>query len=360
MTDAFDSAYESASNGESNLVSQFITDVAADALAPSLPAPVKRNIFKAFGQLFSAAIDIPTAHLEGLADEKRAETEARLDLIQAATAQVARQMGVDPEYGRVASHKYAQRILREQLNLDRICEEALIDIRDKKDAIDKSGQEETRSTISKDWLNAFETDGRQKSSAEMQAYFGRILSGEIQHPGSFSTRTIKILASLDQEIASHFARLCSMCMSINGDDFRVTSLGGNAALNSLAEHGLSFETLNLLNEWGLVISEYRSEIEFVPCLGVYGTRQKGHCRPFSFQGRQWVLKPMCITVIGKPISIEGVALTRAGRELFEIVKVEPVDKYLQELANFFKRMGYQMVESEGLQLVDVEVNDTTE
>ncbi len=72
----------------------------------SLPAPIKRNAFKAFGQLCTAAIDIPVAYLEGIAVEKRAETEARVKIINTSADQIAKQMDVDPEFARVAVEKY--------------------------------------------------------------------------------------------------------------------------------------------------------------------------------------------------------------------------------------------------------------
>ena len=346
MVDESNSARESDIFEEFNPVSQFIADVVGDAVAPSIPAPVKRNIFKAFGQLCSAAIELPVASLSGVANERRAESEARVKLIDTAAAQIANQMKIDPEYARVAVRKYGERILREQVNLDMISKEAAIDIRDTSHSIDQSGQKESGSVIDDDWLNAFEMEGRQKSTAEMQVYFGRVLSGEIKKPGSFSTRTVRILASLDQETASHFALMCSMCISTSPDDVRVVSPEGNAANNALQEYGLSFATLNLLNEHGLVISDYNSWIDFLPCIEVEFNvaRKQGFCMPLIFQGRHFALEPTSRASVGKEIKMHGVALTKSGRELSRIVRVEPVDKYLQELDRYFHKRGLRMVE----------------
>ena len=41
-------------------------------------------------------------------------------------------------------------------------------------------------------------------------------------------------------------------------DARVPSLGGNAADNALQKYGLDFGNLNVLNEHGLIISDYRA------------------------------------------------------------------------------------------------------
>ena len=178
-------------------------------LSRASPGPVRRNFLKAFGQLCTAAIDVPGAYLTGIADERRAETAARIKLINTTAEQIAQQMQTDPEYARVAVRKFGHRVLREQVNLDLISQKAASEIRDASESNQESGPEESGDAISDDWLNAFETEARQKSTEEMQTLFGKILAGEIRKPGSYSTRSVKILGSFDQNIANNFLRLCS-------------------------------------------------------------------------------------------------------------------------------------------------------
>ena len=327
--------------------SDIITDLVADAAIPGIPAPVKRNLLKALGQLSSAAIDIPVAYLSGKADERRAETAARIKLINTSAEQIAQQMQTDPEYARVAVQKFGHRVLREQVNLDLISQRAANEIQKTGDSGDHSTSEQPNETINDDWLNAFEAEARQKSTEEMQTFFGKILAGEIRKPGSFSTKTIKILGNLDPNIANHFVKLCSMCISLQTQDFRVSSLGGNAASNALQEYGLSFTTLNLLNEHDLIIPDYNSWYEFMPCLAFPNVGKQPLCIPLSYQGRHWILMPVSNNEIGKKVRIEGVALTQSGRELFRIVKVEPVENYSTALAKFFEKKGFRMIEVDG-------------
>lgn len=56
-----------------------VTDLVTEA---TIPAPIKRNIFKAFDRLCSSLVDVPAAFLEGIAEEKRAATKARVNLIE--------------------------------------------------------------------------------------------------------------------------------------------------------------------------------------------------------------------------------------------------------------------------------------
>ncbi len=55
---------------EDGLITQ-AWDVATEMMT-GIPAPVRKNAFKAFGQLCTAAVDIPVAYLEGRAKEIRA------------------------------------------------------------------------------------------------------------------------------------------------------------------------------------------------------------------------------------------------------------------------------------------------
>ena len=349
-----------ASKDEAISVPDIITDLIADTAIPAIPAPVRRNFLKAFEQLCSAVIDFPAAYLIGKGDERRAETAARIKLINTSVAQIAQQMQTDPEYARVAVQKFGHRVLREQVNLDLISQRAASEIRDAGDSNGQSAPEESVDTINDDWLNTFEMEARQKSTEEMQVLFGKILAGEIRKPGSYSTRTIKILGSLDQNIANHFVKLCSMCISVLAQDIRVSSLDGNAAKNALQEYGLNFATLNLLNEHGLIISDYNSWWEFMPFVALPGGGQKAVCTPLSYQGKHWILMPKSNREVGNKLRIDGVALTQSGRELLTIVKIQPVDSYSKELAQFFEKKGFRMIEVGDGEPRIVSINDGTQ
>ena len=323
-------------------VPDIITDLAGEAAIPGIPAPVRRNFLKVIGQLSSAVIDIPVAFFEGIADERHAETAARVRLIYRSAEQIAQQMQTDPEYARVAAQKFGNRVIREQVNLDLISQKAASEIRDAFESTDQSDD-----TVNDDWLNAFETEARLKSTEEMQTLFGKILAGEIRKPGSYSTRTVRILGSLDQSVANHFMTLCSMCISAQFQDIRVPSLGGNASDNALRKYGLDFAALNLLNECGLIIADYNSWYEFKPCVPLPGAGEQAVCFPLSYLGKHCILMPLSADKVGKTLRVHGVALTNSGRELFKIVGVRPIEEYSEELAQFLKKGGYWMTRVDG-------------
>ena len=122
--------------------------------------------------------------------------------------------------------------------------------------------------VDHDWTAGFFSDVQDVSSEEMQQLWAKILAGEVERPGTTSLNTMSILKGLDRKTAILFRNLCSARMTPvigrygggyvqTGTDI-VLSLDGRATQNSLQEFGLSYESLNRLNEHGLIVPEYNS------------------------------------------------------------------------------------------------------
>lgn len=327
---------------ETGLLSEGL-DLITDAISGiSLPQPVKKNAFKAFGRLFSAAVEIPAVYLEGIADERRAESKARVKLIETNATQIARQMEVDPEYARVAVRKFGQKIIREQVNLDLVSAEAAKSLRQ------KNGNQATSpgeiGEIEDDWLNQFEERASKRSSIDMQRMFGRILAGEIRQPSSFSIRSIKILGEIDKSTAELFKRFCSSCIVQQTAgriiDARLISFTGNPASNSLLKYGFAFSHLNLLQEYGLIISDYNSWSDYQLCVA---NKNNVVSLGFTHQKSEWALAPMPGYIEGQPLKLSGVALSKCGQELIKIIDIDPVTEYTNDLKSFFESKKLKML-----------------
>lgn len=319
-------------------------DVVTDAITGvSIPKPIKQNAFKAFGRFCSAAIEVPAAYLEGVAAEKRAETQARVKLIEMSATQIASQMEVDPEYARVAVRKFGQKIIKEQVNLDLVSKKAAEKLKSTSFSDDSRDVPE----IDDDWLNQFEKEASQKSTEEMQEMFGRILAGEIQRPSSYSIRAVKILGELDKQTAKLFKKFCSCCVALQVPtdkkiiwDARVPSLGGNAASNALVEYGFNFGTLNVLQEYGLIISDYNSWFDYQSCIAM---KDNTVLLGFRHQGKEWGFLPTEERQPGTVFKVSGVALTKAGKELFQIIDSEEVPAYTEALFEYFEGQKLKVV-----------------
>ena len=199
-----------------------------------------------------------------------------------------------------------------------------------------------------DWTARFFGYIQDVSGEEMQTLWAKVLAGEVQRPGETSLRTLSTLRNLDKVTAALFGTLCSACVSpyLDGKtylDARVPSLGEDAAKNSLRKYGLSFDNLNVLNEHGLIISDFNSWYDFRLCVGVTSGSQVVRL-PFSYQGRYWVLISENQVEADKEFRLSGVALTRTGRELSRVVDLQPLEEYTQDLKAFFELSGLRMSE----------------
>ena len=204
-----------------------------------------------------------------------------------------------------------------------------------------------------DWTARFFNDIQDISTEEMQLLYAKILAGEVERPGSTSIRTMSILKDLDRTTATLFKILSSVRItSFTGDseilDARVLSFGGNAAQNALQDFGLSFLNLNVLNEHGLIIADYDSWYDIstsISAFGINDNQEKVIARiPFLFQDRYWVLKPTKQRKVGAEYRVSGVALTKAGQELTNVVDHQPVSGYIQKVEAFFSSQDMVMTE----------------
>lgn len=203
-----------------------------------------------------------------------------------------------------------------------------------------------------DWTARFFSEVQDVSSSEMQLLWARVLAGQVEREGSTSVRTLQVLRNLDRSTANLFRTFCSMCVFVPGGretafaDARVPSLGGNAASNALKEYGLSFGSLNRLNEHGLIISDYNSWFEHRTSVVVVSWTIP---RPisFRFQNRDWVLMPSQGSTPRNKIKLHGVSLNQSGRELSRVVDIEPADQFTEALRSFLHNQHLEMTEVGG-------------
>ena len=277
------------------------------------------------------------AHSKALRTTATAQAEARAILASSDTI-----IQGELDIAQTVSQRIQFQEEKRQSNIDAVVGKAALELGDK-DVPDNETDH--------DWTARFFSEVQDVSSEEMQSLWAKVLAGEVERPGSTSIQTLSILKDLDQQTANLLRRLCSACVTIKPDgnlfiDARVPSLGGNPAQNALKDHGLSFDTLNVLNEHGLIIADYNSWFDFRACVDIHPSEPKqGNLLviPFRFQERYWVLVPINQRD-NKEFKLSGVALTRSGRELSSVVDLEPMDDYAQDLTRFFKAKNLQVTE----------------
>ncbi len=335
-------------------------DTVADLISSlNLPTWVLRNASKVFRQLCSAAVEWPSAFFKGKASERQVITEANTKITETVADQIIQQIRVPPEYAQIVVNKYMEKIIGEQINLDKISAIAANELKngessnptnldtsepDKEQSTDSTNQDVNRGeekVIDDDWLNSFETEARQKSTEEMQLRFGRILAGEIQKPGSYSIRTIKILGELDQDVAVLFKNLCSLSTGhITASSGNISSLNiltlENEFLSShaLEKYGLSYNAISTLQEYGLVLDTDFSywHFEKLPIL-------------LRHQGQNWMVSPAAGNKVeNQELQLFGIHLSRAARELYNLVDQDPTPEYTEDFKKLLAGLNVTVTE----------------
>ena len=137
-----------------------------------------------------------------------------------------------------------------------------------------------------------------------------------------------------------FTRLCSACIAVperpNASFTVIPTMHGTAGRNSLVEYEITFHSLTLLNEYGLVTNEFDTNFPFDLCIGTSSLEpvHEQILTSFEFQRRHWIL------VTNSPdnpspsgFHLSGIALTRSGRELLTVVDQIPMESYANALVH---------------------------
>ena len=177
-----------------------------------------------------------------------AQSKAR-EILEAKNAEIA----VELEITNTVSQRIQFQEQKRQINIESVVSKAARHLGDKHVASVEPDH---------DWTARFFYEVQDVSSEDMQTLWARVLAGEVERKGTTSIRTLGVLKNLNQATAKLFEILCSICVYFLGGesitDAIVPSLGTNAGTNGLINYVLDFNMLNILNEHGLIISDYNS------------------------------------------------------------------------------------------------------
>ena len=243
-----------------------------------------------------------------------------------------------------------------QRRIDELTMEALRRVSESADVQGEAGKADDtagaeRQGTTDRWFHALYAEAGAVDEEDVREAFVRILAGEMQAPGSFSLRSLRVMGAISRTTARRFRRAASVSVRLTPDgiliiDARVPAIGGALGQNSLQNEGLSYNVLTDLTENGLVHSEYNSYHPYGP-LGLPFDAQRPLQSvaqiPFTHQGATWVLIPKENADNAKSVRVEGAKLTSCGVELLKIVDIEPLPDFTEKLVGHFSQSGYQMV-----------------
>lgn len=179
------------------------------------------------------------------------------------------------------------------------------------------------------WTSSFSEAAQDISDEGMQETWARVLAGEVARPGNTSVRTLSVLRELDQATALLFRRLCSMAITRTDHDGLVLdsfvlSPGGDPGMNALEKFGVSFLDLSVLNEYGLVFSSFKVGDDYGSSIAAQAPHGWEVKQSFFYQGQEWGLFPEGERDTNQKLSVVGVLLSKAGREIANAVELEHV------------------------------------
>lgn len=120
-----------------------------------------------------------------------------------------------------------------------------------KKAIPQLEENANPSGIENDWLVDFFDKSRIVSDEEMQSLWSAILAGEANRPGTYSKRTLHLMASLDKNDAVLFTKLCGFAWMIGTP----TPLIFDSQNEIYTNNGINFSSLKHLDAIGLISFE---------------------------------------------------------------------------------------------------------
>ena len=183
-------------------------------------------------------------------------------------------------------------------------------------AIPQLSEDSSPEKMEDDWVMNFFDKCRSTSDEDIQNLWARILAGEANNPGSFSRKTVNLMADLDKRDAEMFRELCGFAWMINR---RERLLVFDFSHQIYKVHGVNLDNSVHLETLGLVrVESVGFEVSDLP-----------EKTSVFYHGRQAVLTHQSKPEANSTLSIGQVLFTVAGRELFLICTPEPVDGFFE-------------------------------
>jgi len=208
-----------------------------------LTASARSRFVSAVDRLLGGLVEIPATHIDN--HVRRVQLRGEADLVSDAfklKSEIQRIFGED-EPSIQAAENLVKKERRRFENKRRVVEAAVEDLSENSDL----ASDLDMGNLSPDWISKFERFSEDASSEEVQLLWGRILSGEVRKPGTFSSSTLRFISELDAETAKSFEEVAKLRLE-TGLLPREKSLAGDRLIQllTLEEAGLLQEVNSFL------------------------------------------------------------------------------------------------------------------
>lgn len=183
-------------------------------------------------------------------------------------------------------------------------------------------EEETvsKEELDKDWITRFFDIASQVGNKELQVIWGRILSGEIKQPNSYSMRTLDVLRNISRKEAQAFNKLSNCAFKIGKSYFIYDNR------ETLKEEGITLTNYSELDDAGLIKKESYKKTRIN-----HNNKQN---EIYVLSGEYIILfKNKNLDQAKSYIDIPTFSLTKAGREICSVIQKSYKENYVRSLAN---------------------------
>lgn len=287
----------------------------------TVPPQIKTNaaiaLLQSVSNLFGSLIDVPVSYFQGITDIKRADTAARVKLIEATSEAASQLPSEDSNLSHRALYHFAAKIVDEQHNRDEIKDKFIDNINLTR--IDRDASSE----ISSDWLSNFWNIAGTVRNEDLQDLLSKLLIREIIEPNSVTPKTIQITSTLTPKDGRILKKLGDLSIDdgewayiIHPHVFAFQNIG------PMDEYGLSYQDLFDAHEAGLIVSPETLMLQFSgePDSGLEEVNYGGSTALFNKTGKQ----------------IHMLKFTSVGRDLRNLLPLERVEAYTEAL---IKKLG---------------------
>jgi hypothetical protein len=172
----------------------------------------------------------------------------------------------------------------------------------------------------------------------MQQLWAKVLAGEANTPGTFSKRTINLLASLDKSDAERFQAVCRFNW---GGLTTLAPLIFESNHEIFREQGINWDMLKHLDEIGLLSFEMGlSYGRAVPVKPLTEENWADFIYALNYGDKY------CAVYCGTPdgrLNVGRVKLSRAGAEIAALCAHEPVAGYFDYVVGFWRNAGAKVI-----------------
>ena len=204
-----------------------------------------------------------------------------------------------------AAQRFVEEETRKQLNMESIVNKTIPDV----DPNAPTGD------VEDDWITNFFDKCRSVSDDDMQGLWSRILSGEANSPGSFSRKTVNLVADLDKASAELFHSLCGFGWQFGGV---LVPLVLDFGEGIYTQRGITLFSLGGLDSIGLIQINASAEFAFSELpkrtIASYHDRSVRLTLPKD---------------TGYRLGVGHVLMTPSGDQLSRIVKRVPIDGFFE-------------------------------